>query len=130
MKNKKLLVFIILIFIFALPIFNVCAQTAGSAGSKYGLTNTAQVAELTETGEVSRPQDIVAKIVGYILAMLGVVFLVQIIFAGYGWMLAGGNEEKIKKAKDKITNSVIGLAIVLLAYIVSSAIFDLLYKVL
>ena len=132
MKNKKFLIFIIFIFIFAFQTLSVQAEVGPNpaAGTEYGLTATAKEATLTDSGDSARPQDIIAKIVGYLLAMIGIVFLVQIVFAGYSWMMSGGSDEKIKKAKDKITSSAIGLAVVLLAYIISWAIFDLLYKVL
>lgn len=116
---KKIILFLIIISILALPITDIYAQ--------YGLDKSAEEAGLDKAK--AEPQQIIARIVGYILAMIGIVFLVYIIMAGYSWMMAGGNEEKIKKAKDKIVNSTIGLAIILLAYILSSAIFDLLYEV-
>ncbi|MDP2708804.1 MAG: pilin [bacterium] len=53
------------------------------------------------------------------LSLLGVVFLVLAIYAGYNWMTARGEEEKVNKAKDTLTNSVIGLVIVMAAYAIS-----------
>lgn len=56
---------------------------------------------------------------GYInsmLGLLGVVLVVLIIYAGFLWMTAGGSEEKIKKAKGILSNSIIGIVIILAAY--------------
>jgi RsiW-degrading membrane proteinase PrsW (M82 family) len=48
-----------------------------------------------------------------------VVFLILIIYGGILWMTAAGNEEKVKKAKELITEALIGLVIVLAAYAIS-----------
>jgi hypothetical protein len=53
------------------------------------------------------------------LSLMGVVFLVLAIYAGYTWMTARGNEEMVTKAKNTLTNSIIGLVIVLAAYAIT-----------
>ncbi|MDO8626083.1 MAG: Ig-like domain-containing protein [Candidatus Magasanikbacteria bacterium] len=69
---------------------------------------------------------IVARIIRIALGLLGIVLLVLILYAGYLWMTAGGNEEKIAEAKKLITNAVIGLAIILSAYAIVGFIFKIL----
>lgn len=67
----------------------------------------------------SKPQDprtTVAVIIRTALQLIGMVFLVLLIYAGALWMLAAGNEDKIETAKNIIKAAVIGLAIVLSAY--------------
>ncbi len=58
----------------------------------------------------------VGTIISSFLGLLGVVFLVLMVYAGYTWMTAQGDEKKVEKAKDTIKNCVIGLALVLTAY--------------
>ena len=58
----------------------------------------------------------VINIIQWVLGILALVAVVMIIIAGFMWMSAGGNEEKIEKAKKTITAAVIGLIIVLLAW--------------
>jgi hypothetical protein len=58
-------------------------------------------------------------IVNLILSFVGVVFMVLLIFGGILWMTAGGNEQRVDKAKSTITRAIIGLAVVLLAYAIS-----------
>ena len=60
------------------------------------------------------------NIIGYALGLLGVVFVILTIYAGYLWMTAQGNEEQITKAKKMITNAVIGFIIISLAYVITS----------
>jgi len=71
-------------------------------------------------------QVILGQIINVFLSLLGIFFLILIIIGGYQWMMAGGNEETITKAKKRITNATIGLAVVLLAYAISYFIMYLL----
>ncbi len=63
---------------------------------------------------------VVANIIRIALGLLGIVALVLIIYAGYLWMTAGGNEEQIASAKKFLLNTAIGLAIILSAYAIVS----------
>jgi len=54
------------------------------------------------------------------LALVGTIFLVLMIYAGYNWMTARGDEEKVTKAKDTITRAIIGLIIVVGAYAIQA----------
>jgi len=58
----------------------------------------------------------IGKIIAVVLAFLGVMFLVIVIYSGIQWMTAGGNEEKVTKARTRMINAVIGLVIVMIAY--------------
>ena len=69
---------------------------------------------------------IVARIIRVALTLLGVVLLVLVLYGGFLWMTAGGNEEQIGQAKKVITNATIGLAIILSAYAIVAFIFKLL----
>ncbi len=62
---------------------------------------------------------IVAVIIKTILAFLGIIFVILIIYAGFLWMTAAGNDEKISKSKKIMASAVIGLAIVFSAYIIT-----------
>lgn len=66
---------------------------------------------------------LVANIITMALSILGILFLILIIFSGYQWMTAGGNEEQVKKAQSRIKNAVIGIIIVVLAYSITAFIF-------
>jgi hypothetical protein len=63
---------------------------------------------------------IIATIINSLLGLVGVIFLVLIIYSGYTWMTAGGDEGKVEKAKETIGRAVIGLVIVLLAYAIAN----------
>lgn len=63
---------------------------------------------------------IAARIIRTALGFLGIVALVLILYGGFVWMTAGGNEENIQKAKKILTNAAIGLIIILSAYAIAS----------
>lgn len=65
---------------------------------------------------------IIGRIIGTGLAFLGVVFFVLILYAGLGWILSMGKEEKIKEAKDMIVAAILGLIVVLGAYAITKLI--------
>jgi hypothetical protein len=58
-------------------------------------------------------------IIAVVLGFLGVIFLVIIIYSGFQWMTAGGNEETIAKAKKRLTNATIGLVIIISGFVIS-----------
>lgn len=61
----------------------------------------------------------VARVIYMFLSLLGLIFVGLITYAGYHWVTARGNEEKVKKAQDTIRQATFGLIIVLAAYSIS-----------
>ncbi len=61
----------------------------------------------------------VAKIVRAVLGFLGVIFLALIIYGGFVWMLARGNEQEYERAKKILSYAVVGIIIVVSAYAIS-----------
>jgi hypothetical protein len=64
-------------------------------------------------------ENIVSNIIYVILGFVGVVFLGMILFAGFTWMIARGNEQDIEKAKKMLEAAIIGMVIVFAAYAVT-----------
>ncbi len=50
------------------------------------------------------------------LSLLGVIFIILILLAGYNWMTAAGDQEKITKAQHTIRSAIIGLLIIVGAF--------------
>lgn len=63
---------------------------------------------------------LVGSIIGGLLGILGVVFVILMIYGGYLFMSAQGNEDQVEKAKDIIKNAVIGIVIIFLAYAITT----------
>ncbi len=63
---------------------------------------------------------VIGNYIQVFLGFLGVIALLLIIYAGYLWMTAQGNEDNVEKAKDIIKNAVIGLIIITLSYAITA----------
>lgn len=59
---------------------------------------------------------IVGSVILTSLGLLGVIFVVLLTYGGFLWLTSAGEEEKAKKARDLIVNSLIGILIVIAAY--------------
>ena len=68
-----------------------------------------------------------ARMISAVLGLLGIVTVVLIIYAGFKWMTAGGNDENVASAKKILIAAVIGLAIVLSAYSITRFVMTNLY---
>lgn len=67
---------------------------------------------------------LISRVIKFILSFLGILFFILILYAGFQWMTAAGNEDKISKAKGMITSAIIGLLIVLSAYLITYFVID------
>ena len=70
----------------------------------------------------------IGKVVGVVLSLVGVAFLILMIYGGFTWMLARGNDQEVVKAKNLIQSAIIGLIIVLAAYAITAYIGSNLFK--
>ncbi|TAN33490.1 hypothetical protein EPN28_01600 [Patescibacteria group bacterium] len=59
---------------------------------------------------------IAARIIRIALSLIGMVLVVLILYGGFLWMTAGGNDEQIGKAKKVIINAIVGLIIIMASY--------------
>lgn len=88
------------------------------AADDYGLTDSAGEAGYKTDGTVTT-NIIVGKIITTALSLLGVIFLVLMIYGGFLWMTARGDEGQVTKAKDLMQAAIIGLVVVISAYAIS-----------
>lgn len=65
----------------------------------------------------------VGLIIKAFLGVLGMIFLILLLVAGYNLMTAAGDEEKIKKATTTIRAAIIGLMIIVAAYAITYFVF-------
>ncbi|MFH2063455.1 MAG: hypothetical protein ABIJ46_04900 [bacterium] len=87
--------------------------------------NLSSVGVAAYGGEPSKDLlDIVGSVIFAAMGLLGVVLLVLILYGGFLWMTAGGNDDQVGKAKKIITNSVIGLVIIMAAYAIATFVFE------
>jgi len=61
-----------------------------------------------------------ARIINVALGFLGIIAVVIVLLGGFKYMIAGGNEEKTSEARKLIVSGIIGLAIILSAWAITS----------
>ena len=122
MKYKKIFLPLLLIIILLIPFitFGMSPRELLTAVADEGGWKT------IPEGEEAGPH--IALLVGTVimgfLALLGIIFMVLLIYGGYNWMLARGNEEKIKKASGILRDAVLGMILILLAGAITSYILN------
>ena len=62
----------------------------------------------------------IINIVKFLLTFLGLIAVIIILYGGFQWMTAAGNEEKITSARGTLTAGLIGLVIILAAYAITA----------
>lgn len=111
---KSSLLTIVLIAVCLIgPIYFVSAETSNTGFTDAFVTG----AGFTKTANVN---SIVGTVIKAFLSILGMIFLFLMLYAGYTWMMAQGEEAKVTKAKDTMIRAVIGLIIVLGSYALTS----------
>lgn len=123
LSGKKVLSFLILLslFLFIGQLFllnNPSAANASLLSKQEGFGPGSEI----QAAFGESPKDVrvtVAYVLKIFLGFLGITFVVLMILAGYKWMTAGGNEQKVEEAKATISRAVIGLVIVLMSYVIT-----------
>ena len=127
---KKFLVIFLSFFLLTniLVFFTINSTSALELG---GLKETAE-----QTGHTELPMlkgkdlpEVIGIAIKGLLTFLGVIFLGLMIYGGYKWMLARGNEQEVEAAKNTIRNAIIGLIVVLGAYAITYIFKDIWVKV-
>lgn len=84
------------------------------------------------TGEIAREgglgsadlETVVGSGIRIFLSILGIIFLIMILYAGFLWMTAGGEEGKVEQAQTLMKNAVIGLVIILASYAITTFVVE------
>lgn len=109
-------------FILVLTTFVIIFALSVSATQAIDLTNKlTQLAPHAGYGDGTPDlATTIGKIIQGFLALVGMVFMIYIIYGGYIWIMAKGNEEQLTKAKSVIRGSIWGIIIILAAYAISA----------
>lgn len=111
MKKKIILATILSLAVFSLAVMPAFAQLGVEYGSSTGLGQQ----DLRTT---------IANIIKVALGLVGIIALVIVIAGGFIWMTSFGSEEKVEKAKEMILMGIVGLAIVLTAYAITTFVIN------
>jgi hypothetical protein len=125
--SKHLIAFAILALL-VLPVITVNKALAQDANTTFGITNvdTALNGSLGKSG--TDPRTVIGNIINIALGFLGVIAVGIVLFGGFKWMTAVGNEDKVEEAKKVLSAGVIGLLIVLSAWALATYAIGALYN--
>ncbi len=66
----------------------------------------------------------VGNVIASALAIVGLIFLILMVYAGFKWMLSRGNEDEVTKARETIIAATIGLIVIAAGYAITRFITD------
>lgn len=119
---KQFLITLGLLLIIILPHY------ALAGGSTAALEQLRQIQP--ESGYAQADSHSIVAILGVVIngffALLGMIFIILTIYAGFTWMTAGGDEQKVTKARSTIQRAVIGLLITVCSAAIWTFIFGFL----
>ena len=118
MKNnliKNIVVFIVFMMV-AVPV--ILVGTKVQAQPNLGMNYVSGENGLGLANQNSDPREMAINIVKYLMTFLGIIAVVIILLGGFKWMTAAGNEDKVDEAKKLIIAGLIGLVIILAAFII------------
>lgn len=75
------------------------------------------------------PVVVAAQLVNVFLRLLGAITVILMLYGGWIWIWARGNQEEITRAKDIIRGSIIGLLVILSSFGVMQFVFYYLTKI-
>lgn len=128
---KQILMLLALTAIMIIPYFVFAQNTAATAATIDDKASSNPMTMLKTIGGKSFNKEtnkntfveIAGLVVNIALSILGVIFIVLMIIAGYTWMMASGNEQKVTESKSIIKRAIIGLIIVLASWAIWNLIF-------
>ena len=120
---KQISILILLVLILMIPFFvfgaeepptmkDVLRDIGDAGGYKFKGVDETTVSSIAGTA------------VKAFLSILGIIFVVLMLYGGFTWMMARGNEEQVEKAKELIRAAIIGLIIIVAAYAIAFFIFS------
>lgn len=120
---KPIFSLLTLTILLVLPYF-VFAQDQASTSTMLGrLRNVAIKGGYASTTDNYSLMAIVGLIIQAALGLLGAIFLIIMVIAGYNWMMSSGNEQRVEKAQNMIKRAIIGLVITLSSWAIWTFIF-------
>ena len=116
--NKKLLknalVFLTLLVLLS-PVMVAVAVGNTPADPNYGVDQLDNL-DLPQPTEENALPTIVVNLINLVLGFLALIAIVIVLIGGFEWMTAGGNDDKVKTAQNRLKYGLIGLVIIFVAY--------------
>jgi prepilin signal peptidase PulO-like enzyme (type II secretory pathway) len=122
-QTKSFFKYIAPVIVFALPAI-AGAQNLVTGG----LTNNPGLqAAFGQSGLNSSQSlmDLITNVINILLFFAGAIAILFVIVGGYQYITSGGNEEQSEKGRKNVTNAIIGIVVIILAYAIINVIANL-----
>jgi len=113
---KKLFLILFSFSILLFPLLATNAQLASDPAPGANQPTPSGSLKLTNPLGVDTPQELIGQVINAVLGVVGSIALLMFVFGGLTWMTSSGNPEKVKKGRDIIIWSVVGLAVIFMSY--------------
>lgn len=119
--NKKIFLLVILCLIILTPLTlyaeNILPNCAISKQDGTAGNAVCGLCDFVELG---------LRIFRWILGLVGGLSLLLFVWHGFGWLMSMGDSEKVKKAKDALVHTVVGIMIILASWLIVNMVVVLL----
>ncbi len=112
MRNKHSKIAFVAVFLLAITLVTnfafaqvVIPRTNGQATTFLGTSNFS-------------PTSLLMQVLAIALSLAGLVAILFVIYGGYRYLTAGGNEDSAEAGKKIITNAIIGLAVIIMSWVI------------
>lgn len=95
---------------------NLIAQAPANLGGFKAPTEAYSTGSDTEAGALSNLEKFVSNAIGVITIVATLFFIIYFIMGAFKWVAAGGDSGKVQKARDEMTQGVLGLILIVASY--------------
>lgn len=88
-------------------------QTSGPASQDTSLT----IPIGNPLGKLLDPRDIIGRVIGAVLGIIGSIALLMFILGGLTWMTAAGNPDRVKTGRNMLVWATLGLVVIFTSYV-------------
>jgi type IV secretory pathway VirB2 component (pilin) len=121
--KKRIIAFFLSVFvlsIFAVPAYLNAQAITPPKDTDFGLTEFTDVG----LGQSTDLKGFIANAINIVLGFLGIIAVLFIIYAGFKWMTAAGNEEQVGEARKMLVQAVVGLIIIFMAWAIGAFVIN------
>lgn len=114
-----------MVFLLAMPSFALALEPGQSGGGAFEEGLNQVQGQFPTSGSLSGSQTATDFILGAIRILLTVVMAVAILFliiGGFKYITSGGNPAQAESGKKTLINAVIGMALIILSYVIVSVV--------
>ncbi len=111
-KVSRLILGVVATTAFALPVVSLAQPDIMSLTEEVAGKSGYDVKQVTDT----TLSETIGRIIRIAMSLIGTIFFILLVYAGFLWLTAQGDEGQVDKAKDIIKTSTMGLVVVMAAY--------------